>query len=326
MIGKFVRRFSKLQYHPPSLVLDIDGVIWKNQNPIPKSKEAIHLLKKKNIPFIFLTNSGGNMEHEKAKELSEHLETDILPQQIILSHTPMKELTSKFKKKRVVIVGSRQVGKVAKEYGLENSITIDEYTRQHPSLYPMGKLPPYPKIENEEKVAAVLVFHDPYNFGQDLQVMIDLLRSNGIPGQLSESEQDVELYMSNGDFLYASDFPWPRFGQGLMKHCLQSVFKELTGKDLKIYQYGKPEKIQYEYAEKRVLEISKKLGYDDVSHMYMVGDNPAADIRGANRAGGKFKGVLVRTGVFKGDDNCKIDPAHFVFENLWEFVSHLNLK
>ena len=30
----------------------------------------------------------------------------------------------------------------------------------------------------------------------------------------------------------------------------------------------------------------------------MVGDNPESDIKGANAAGGKWKSVLVRTGVF----------------------------
>ena len=29
-----------------------------------------------------------------------------------------------------------------------------------------------------------------------------------------------------------------------------------------------------------------------------IGDNPKSDIRGANRFGGKWKSVLVRTGIF----------------------------
>ncbi len=42
-----------------------------------------------------------------------------------------------------------------------------------------------------------------------------------------------------------------------------------------------------------------------------VGDNPAADVRGANRAGPPWVSVLVRTGVFSGQpgSNSAEDPA-----------------
>ena len=42
-----------------------------------------------------------------------------------------------------------------------------------------------------------------------------------------------------------------------------------------------------------------------------VGDNPAADVRGANRAGPPWVSVLVRTGVFNGPpgSNSEEDPA-----------------
>ena len=49
------------------------------------------------------------------------------------------------------------------------------------------------------------------------------------------------------------------------------------------------------------------------SGIYAVGDNPAADIRGANQAGDPWVSVLVRTGVFQGGGaNSESDPAHMV--------------
>jgi ribonucleotide monophosphatase NagD (HAD superfamily) len=49
------------------------------------------------------------------------------------------------------------------------------------------------------------------------------------------------------------------------------------------------------------------------SGIYAVGDNPAADIRGANQAGEPWVSVLVRTGVFQGAGvNSESDPAHMV--------------
>jgi ribonucleotide monophosphatase NagD (HAD superfamily) len=47
------------------------------------------------------------------------------------------------------------------------------------------------------------------------------------------------------------------------------------------------------------------------SGIFAVGDNPAADVRGANSAGPPWVSVLVRTGVFQGPGaNSTSDPAH----------------
>jgi phosphoglycolate phosphatase-like HAD superfamily hydrolase len=51
---------------------------------------------------------------------------------------------------------------------------------------------------------------------------------------------------------------------------------------------------------------------DVFSNIFAVGDNPAADIRGANNAGHPWVSVLVRTGVFQGEGNSEVDPAHIV--------------
>lgn len=48
------------------------------------------------------------------------------------------------------------------------------------------------------------------------------------------------------------------------------------------------------------------------SAIYAVGDNPAADIRGANLAGPPWVSMLVRTGVFAEGSNSSTDPAHVV--------------
>lgn len=53
--------------------------------------------------------------------------------------------------------------------------------------------------------------------------------------------------------------------------------------------------------------------------VYMVGDNPASDIAGANAFG--WESILVRTGVFRGKDEN--DAAHkptVIQPNVWEAV------
>lgn len=75
---------------------------------------------------------------------------------------------------------------------------------------------------------------------------------------------------------------------------------------------GKPNRGTYLYAEEVLCEWRKKqLGlagldqnYGDVKTVYMVGDNPASDIRGANSFKSnkniRWVSVLVKTGVYKG--------------------------
>lgn len=53
----------------------------------------------------------------------------------------------------------------------------------------------------------------------------------------------------------------------------------------------------------------------------MIGDNPAADIRGANNA--KWRSILVKTGVYHpepGQTNDEKDPAEYVVEDFEEAI------
>ncbi len=52
------------------------------------------------------------------------------------------------------------------------------------------------------------------------------------------------------------------------------------------------------------------------AQIYGIGDNPASDIRGANRAGHPWVSTLVRTGVFRGGANSTSDPAQIVVEDV----------
>ena len=55
-----------------------------------------------------------------------------------------------------------------------------------------------------------------------------------------------------------------------------------------------------------------------ITNYYMIGDNPHVDIKGANDSG--FVSILVKTGVFSGDDNHEEFPAKYVVENVGEAV------
>ncbi len=76
----------------------------------------------------------------------------------------------------------------------------------------------------------------------------------------------------------------PRFGHGAFLHCLECLYKKVTGHDL-IYTtlVGKPSEITYLHAEQVLQEQAIKMGLSQpVRNLYCVGDNVYTDIFGAN--------------------------------------------
>jgi ribonucleotide monophosphatase NagD (HAD superfamily) len=64
------------------------------------------------------------------------------------------------------------------------------------------------------------------------------------------------------------------------------------------------------------LKVSGK-EQEPFDRIYMIGDNPASDIRGANRFG--WESVLVKTGVWKEDDDV-IHDAKYVVDDVLDGV------
>jgi HAD superfamily hydrolase (TIGR01450 family) len=128
-----------------------------------------------------------------------------------------------------------------------------------------------------------------------------LISADGRLGQskrISRSDpQFVKLYLTNPDLIYADKFKLPRHGQGILLHCLKEVFADIYGiENIEYTQYGKPEELTFDYAEKLLLQKAIEQGVD-ISRFYMIGDNPEGDIEGANRKG--WESILVRTGIFE---------------------------
>ncbi|KAG1677369.1 hypothetical protein FOA52_010748 [Chlamydomonas sp. UWO 241] len=231
-------------------------------------------------------------------------------------------------------------------------------------------------------IEAVLVMNDPEDWYRDLQLLVDVLMSGGVPmrrDMMPEGAQPVPLYFSNGDLLWANDFPRNRFGQGAFAAAVQALYDHTVasvaasrGLPPSSYPrlvptfFGKPHAAPFRLAERLLARQAVALGLAEdagglvgaegeeeggcallaaaaagggkgaarggggggggggssggksggvlphlpLSGIYAVGDNPAADVRGANAAGHPWVSVLVRTGVFQGPGtNCAIDPA-----------------
>ncbi|KAJ2511034.1 hypothetical protein GGI11_001938 [Coemansia sp. RSA 2049] len=328
-------------YTDAAVAFDIDGVLVRGKRALAEGKRALAMLNGDNplgkrIPFVLLTNGGGVSEAEKAAAISESLGVEIGANQVVLAHSPMRSLAAKYADKHVLIVGGkgRRCADIARMYGLNNVSTPNDVVAWNPSAWPFMDPPQQADLSadtvrdfSRDRFHAVMVFHDSFDFGRDLQVATDVLRARNatVDGEFAD-KQSVPLYMSNSDLVFSNEYPRARYGQGAYHVCLRAMWHALTNgaAPLEYTLFGKPEKVQYGYAERLLndLVLPADASSGAVSQLrarrrvYAVGDNPPADIAGANRAG--WTSILVRTGVFTGapGTNDTINPAHKVADHV----------
>lgn len=286
------------------IVLDIDGVVYRSHQLIEGSDTAIRKMKELRIPFLFMTNGGGCSEEEKAKQLSELVGCEIDPSQVLLSHTPMRLLAPLYEKQNVLIVGTPRCLDVAKAYGFDRAISILQFQVEHPELVP------YKQWDNLKKctpgtvafpeIAAIFQFENPEDVFSDVQTILDvLLAPRGQVGRFVSSTQSIPYFISSDDLLWATEAPLPRLGHGAVREMMSAVFESVTGHGMHTTMFGKPRAIAYAFAERRMEEVSAKLGWDprNLRSIFMVGDNLETDIVGANARGGRWTSVHVLSGI-----------------------------
>lgn len=300
-MNRLLRPFHSSQAPKISFAFDIDGVLVQGRNALSAGQNALKLLEKFQIPFIVLTNGGGMLEKEKAIGLGKRMGIEIPHTRVCLSHTPMKSLKQKYKNEHVLVIGGGDHGKmkeVAHSYGFQKVITSREVFETYHDVWPFKRSKPKERRLDEIsrlKISACLVMHDSFDWGMDMQIMYDVLRSKGGHYMSFEkgSKQAVPLYFSNSDMVWRADYPHLRFAQGSFKHSFSALYRELSGHDLEYTAFGKPSKQTYQYADSMLRSIST---FDKV---YMIGDNPKSDILGANNYG--WESMLVTTGVWQGE-------------------------
>lgn len=135
-----------------------------------------------------------------------------------------------------------------------------------------------------------MVFFDSRNYATDMQIVMDLLRSeSGCVKTVAKDpvSQRIPIYFSQGDLLCPTEHPIPRMSQGAFRIGLEAMYKALTSVDLERVVYGKPELATYKYADEVVASWMEQIHNDErlPSNIYMIGDNPGSDIIGGNMYG-----------------------------------------
>ncbi|XP_031486433.1 uncharacterized CDP-alcohol phosphatidyltransferase class-I family protein C22A12.08c isoform X2 [Nymphaea colorata] len=271
--------------------------------------------------------------------------------QVLQGHTPFKDLANRFKEGLVIAVGKGEPADVMLEYGFKNVLSIDEYASYFDGIDPLSPYktwktrsmidkgekepckPPHTRNVFSERVEAAFVVSDPVDWGRDIQVLCDVLRSGGLPGR--ENSHQPPLFFANDDLEYQAVFPTNRLGMGAYRIALEAIFNRIHDNALEYTCFGKPNPSVFRNAENILSHLpccpnvepykgnSTITGTHLFKTIYMVGDNPAVDISGARQAGHPWFSILTRTGVFKGKENDPQFPADLVVDNVGDAVDYI---
>ncbi|KAK8677287.1 hypothetical protein V6N13_142834 [Hibiscus sabdariffa] len=317
------------------IAFDIDGVILRGRVPIGGSPQALRRLYgdsgELSVPYLFLTNGGGVPETKRAKELSELLGVNIMASQVVQGHSPFRNLLKKFENELIIATGKGDPALVMSEYGFKKVLSLEEFASYFENIDPVSqykkwttmplsnrKAPSVPRYDvSSERVMAAFVVSDPVDWGRDIQVLCDVLRSGGLPGDANSYQPP--LYFAADDLEYQAAFPSKRLGMGAFRIALESVFNRTSPKSLEYVTYGKPNPFVFKNAEIILSQLRSSCqnhsennevpGSQPFKTLYMIGDNPSVDVKGAQQAGHPWFSILTRTGVFRGKDNHTEFPA-----------------
>ncbi|KAE8666374.1 50S ribosomal protein L10 [Hibiscus syriacus] len=222
------------------IAFDIDGVILRGRVPIGGSPQALRRLYgdsgELSVPYLFLTNGGGVPETKRATELSELLGVNIMASQVVQGHSPFRNLLKKFENELIIATGKGDPALVMSEYGFKKVMSLEEYASYFENIDPVSqykrwttmplsdrKAPAAPRYDvSSERVMAAFVVSDPVDWGRDIQVLCDVLRSGGLPGDANSNQPP--LYFAADDLEYQAAFPSKRLGMGAFRIALESVF------------------------------------------------------------------------------------------------------
>ncbi|KAH8671061.1 HAD-like domain-containing protein [Xylariales sp. PMI_506] len=329
-----------------AFAFDIDGVLVKGKTPIPGARETIKMLQDSKIPFIFITNGGGLTEKAHVDRLGLRLELSLDEDQFIQSHTPFKDLVPQFQDRYILVLGGhgQNIRELAHAYGFNKVLTSSDLVAQWDDIHPFPELTRDHHAEHgrrlekgeDPQIAAILVWSSPRDWCLDLQVVTDLLLCKGgdittksvvhgdksLPNNGYLQDGQPSLFFCNPDFEWATQYRHPRFAQGAFREALKGIWAHATAgmANLDYTVIGKPTTTTYQYAEKALRAYNAKLnakhgGAREIKTVYMIGDNPESDIRGANsyqsQFGTKWKSILVESGVYRKGTKPTYEPTFF---------------
>lgn len=283
-----------------------------------------------------MTNGGGKSEEQRCKDLSAQLGREIDPGQFICGHTPMKEMSEKYKTVLVVGGEGEACRKVAESYGFKDVVTPGDIKYNSATT-------PFRKLTDEEYansrvrrfdnvvIDAIFVFADSRDWASDIQIMVDLAMSKGgRVGTVSETfDEGPPVYFSHNDIVWSAAHQHVRLGMGALRRMFEVIFDDLTkgqGK-LRTFAFGKPQVSTFQFASRLMNDWrAQEHGIEPPAKtIYFVGDTPESDIRGTNAVNevseDDWYSILVKTGVYEDGTEPAYKPRVIV-DNVLDAVRH----
>uniref|UniRef100_UPI00398EA975 haloacid dehalogenase-like hydrolase domain-containing 5 isoform X3 n=1 Tax=Pristiophorus japonicus TaxID=55135 RepID=UPI00398EA975 len=309
VIISFRCRICPIKSHSSfGLLFDIDGVLVRGRTPIPAAKEAFRKLVDSGgsfqVPVVFVTNAGNCLRQAKAEQLSQVLDVEISQDQVMLSHSPLR-MFQDLHNKSVLVSGQGHVEEIARNLGFKRVITIDMLREAFPLLDIVDRnrrpkeLPPITK--DCAPIEAVILFGEPVRWETNLQLIIDVLLTNGRPGQCVRTVPDPHLPVlaCNMDLMWMAEAKMARdnpmtdiYGANLYNRYVQNVHQV---------------RVTANMAAGRAL-VGREEGpeLDPVHESELAGSTTQS-----------CKSILVCTGVYSRHEEVPCDPSVSVTETVF---------
>jgi len=276
------------------ICFDVDGVLARGTLPLPQAIKAFRKLVDDkgdlNVPVAFVTNAL-NRNEDKASQISGWMDVQIDASQMVQAQGPL-EVFKGFHDKFCLVIGQGKVTDIAKELGFKDICVLDELIDAYPLLDMVNhdnrkRIAIEGYVEKKfRKVEAIVLMGEPKHWESSLQLLVDLLKTDGKPDHAPEAvpETHLPVIACNMDLQFMDRACMPRYGHGAYLLCLEALYKKVTGKPLQYTSLvGKPSEITMRFAEHVLTRESRRLGYDEpLKRIYLIGDTPEVDIVGSN--------------------------------------------
>lgn len=294
--------------------VDMDGVLrsWAAgaPGPVRGAAHSLRWLTNSGVPFVLFTNVCGASHADMATRVNHTLAPHGAPlvtaDQIVMSSDPMRHLASALPTTTAtLVVGNGSTREELEKIGFPHPMLVSDVVDAFPELAPLrdserrGVTPA--SISHLPAFSSVVVASTLHcDALTEIQLIVDVLTSpfGRITGAVA-SDQSVPLLVAADDMYFpASPGITPRLGPGCYREMLCSVYESVAGRPPVVTPYGKPRRVAFVEARRRLKELAAAHGgSNSLEAIFMVGDNIESDIIGANAAGRPWHSVHVSTGV-----------------------------
>ena len=245
-----------------AVLIDIEGILVDRTNvPFPGAADSITLLRKHKIPFLLVANWCMS-EPQVASMLAHSLDIPIYSEEIMLTHSPLRLLLSRYRETSALVIGPECAADILVGYGFRKVFQTKDLifpcnkAKQWEWKEPRGTEPYSNKSFSKSKgVEGIFILGNSSNWANDIQLSLDFLI-----GDPPKKMQQVPLYITDDDVVVRSSHELPRINSGAFRQALGVIYESLTGTPLKFVPYESSRSILLEYGKIKINKLKRACG------------------------------------------------------------------